>query len=862
MDKTTPEAAAELAALLADAPDASDHERVRKYVHALAEAGCSVLFVLPGTKVPADMRTARKCNADDRAAREVAGEAGQRNWAKVKSPAGVHLATSDTAVLDGYLDRYGELFGDGVAVNLAVSLGRSRLVVVDCDTAGQMAAFLAEAGLPADTDPTVRTPGQRDPRTGEMVHRDGGHFYFTVPEGVELPERPESMTTGEHAYAVLWGPGKYVLIPPSVRAEGLYTAVSGGVHELPEWLCDRITRAGQGRAERLDTSTSGDGPLAQCIDAWAESVSWADILEPLGWTLAARPDACGCEVWTAPGDHGSPKSATAHDSGCAAGIYSETNAPLHIWTDHDRAPFDAWLDERGTSTLSKLQAVAVGHYGNDMGAAMDALDLRPDLSVDFTGLRDDACPDRQTYSDPVAGPSVAEQADELTTAKDALAAVMRENLDLFDASEILSGLAAFADARKVGRYALLGGVLVRVITALPYTVVLPATIAAEVSLNLLLAQCGVPGSGKGGSDKAAAEAAVMRFGNYTVPRLVMTPVGTGEGINRTYATAVPIVGTRRSETVFHDRSALFSVRDIVTLETLANRSGSTIIGELLKAYMGEELGFGNAGKDTRVILPENSYRLGLLMGVQPDRASVLLDAVARGNGLTTRILALPVTDLRERSGTPQRGTPVTLALPADLWRNPLSDDPTTTPLDVPASIAETLIAAQNAKNLDVFGASDDPMAGHRGLSQLKLAAAFGTMHGSTSTGGSYWQLAGRLAEVSDAMMGAMFAASRQSEAIVAGEQGTRDGYRRAAADDTLRLVMVGRVRERVLTVLRQRTDWTPHGTVANAVSTPQRFHLAEALADLLGGGGRAALIEAESHEYKGQTIIRYRIAAR
>ena len=506
--------------------------------------------------------------------------------------------------------------------------------------------------------------------------------------------------------------------------------------------------------------------------------------------------------------------------------------------DHGDAAAFAWGKQRAASFTDERAAA-------DLGVDLDAVPLSLE-AIDLT-----------TYGDTAAEPTPEQRDDAVKAAKADLAAVMTRNLDLFGETEVLAGLAAFAEARKVGRWTLVGGVMVRTVAALHPSIVLPATIGGEVSLNLLLAQCGVPGSGKGASDNAVSDAAVMMFDNYTAPRLPLLPIGTGEGINRAYAHGVPVPGERRSETVFHARHALFSIRDIVTLEKLADRAGATIIGELLKAYMGEELGFTNAGRETNVVLPQHSYRLGLLMGVQPDCASILLDAVARGNGLTHRILALPVTDLRQRSGRPETGTPVTLTLPGDLHRDPFSDDMTLLPLDVPTAIAEALIEGQNAKNLDVFGESDNtPLSGHRGLSRLKLASTLGLMHGSTSAVG-FWEMAERFTEVSDAMMAAMVAASQHSEAIVAGEQGRRDGHRRTAADDTIRLVMLDRVRERVLTVLRQQTDWMPHSGLANAVSKKQRDYLTDALGGLLRDGR----IEAESGEYKGQTVVRYRIAA-
>lgn len=92
------------------------------------------------------------------------------------------------------------------------------------DTAGQVAAFLADAEAPDGTRPSVRTPGQLGP-DGTMIRRDG--FYFTVAEGVELPTGVGEMTDPDGGYAVMWGAGRYVLTPPSVPAEGPY-AVAGG----------------------------------------------------------------------------------------------------------------------------------------------------------------------------------------------------------------------------------------------------------------------------------------------------------------------------------------------------------------------------------------------------------------------------------------------------------------------------------------------------------------------------------------------------------------------------------------------------------------------------------------------------------
>jgi len=408
-----------LQAVLGSGVDNRDHEAVRAFVRAAADIDLSLLFIIPGTKVPADMRTPQARRKDDKDAQEAARAAGRRDWATVKSPAGLALATNDKSVLDRYLKRYIEVYSvwsevrpDGThgklvnyskkafdageiamaepaAVNLAVEVGGSGLVVIDCDTAGQVRRWFEANDLDPDDPelppPTVVTPGHRgegadpdDPST--WAHADGGHFYFTVPDKYMpvLPRHIGAMTWGgDDGFAVLWD-RRYVLIPPSTRPEGAYELV-GRDYELPDWLAEKIIEAGALRVSRAERSAGEtDNPeLASAVDQWAESISWAAILEPLGWVPAPRADSCGCPVWTAPGVHASPKSATAHDTGCTTGRYTEVNAPLHIWTDNPAEPFDEWVKAKGTSTISKLQAVALISYGGNVGKAMDELDLMP-----------------------------------------------------------------------------------------------------------------------------------------------------------------------------------------------------------------------------------------------------------------------------------------------------------------------------------------------------------------------------------------------------------------------------------------------------------------------------------------------------
>ena len=390
----------------------TNHEAMRAYIKALCAHGLSVLLIMPNSKRPFDGRTRRQRSAADKVAQTEAQSAGRRDWIKAKSRGGLALATADSKAIlkkGGYLDEYIRVFStwhsaedvnvqveptqkqinDGEAVmlepcpiNLAIEVGESGLIVVDADTTAQRESFLEISGAPEDLPPTVITPGTRK---GDVdVHYDGGHFYFTVSDEdrLRLPRNMGSMTWGGvDGFAVLWD-RRYVLIPPSTREEGAYELV-GRDYEAPEWLVQAIIDKGEARAGKFhDNNVAPTDDLGVAINEWAEGVSWASILEPLGWTPTVRPDNCGCEVWTAPGEHSSPKSATAHDAGCGLGRYTETNAPLHFWTDNPGEPFASYIAESGGSTtMSKLQAVAWSDYEGSVGAAMDALGLGDDTAT-------------------------------------------------------------------------------------------------------------------------------------------------------------------------------------------------------------------------------------------------------------------------------------------------------------------------------------------------------------------------------------------------------------------------------------------------------------------------------------------------
>lgn len=370
-----------LTALLGSAPDATaDNAVLKAYTKTLQnDAGLALFLVVPDGKVPADCRTTQ---AKNKAIKEAA-EAGE------PKPTGLHMATHNATHLGRWIDKYRKDRDPDTPVNMALEVGRSRLVVIDVDTVAELDAFrqtwAERSGDPALAwvAPTVSSPGVQDPDTGEWVHRGGGHFYLRLPEGLELPpETPSTLTYGEAGSQwVARIKDAYVLIPPSQRKEGTYW-VSGTDHAIPDWLlADILGNAearGQRRAERAEraakAAASGD---VDEITAWTQATPWDDILEAAGWTPAGRADGCTCDIWTRPGNNPSPKSATAHNSGCSDPRMNPDSPPIHIWSDNVEGGLADWVAAHG-KTLSKLQFIAAVHHGGDIVKAMESVGITPE----------------------------------------------------------------------------------------------------------------------------------------------------------------------------------------------------------------------------------------------------------------------------------------------------------------------------------------------------------------------------------------------------------------------------------------------------------------------------------------------------
>lgn len=372
-----------LTALLGAAPDPTAPDATLKaYTKALqTEAGLALFLVVPGGKEPADCRTTQAKNKAIKEA-EAAGEI---------KPTGLHMATTNPTHLARWITKYRKDREPTTPVNIAMEVGRSRIVLVDTDTPEEMDAFrqlwAEQSGDPnlAWVPPTVRSPGVFDEDTQTWIHKDGGHFYFTLPDGLELPASPGSITMGPAGsqFTIYWR-DRYVLIPPSRRKEGDYWA-AGTDHDAPIWLLELIRQRGgevlQRQAEREERRAKAvETGEVDSIEAWGVATAWSTILETAEWEFSGRTDSCTCEIWTRPGHPANKKSATVHGEGCSDPRFDPVNPPIHIWSDNISGGLADWVASHG-KTLSKLQFIAAVFHDGDVSKAMAENGILPEGAI-------------------------------------------------------------------------------------------------------------------------------------------------------------------------------------------------------------------------------------------------------------------------------------------------------------------------------------------------------------------------------------------------------------------------------------------------------------------------------------------------
>lgn len=383
---------------------------------------------------------------------------------------------------------------------------------------------------------------------------------------------------------------------------------------------------------------------------------------------------------------------------------------------------------------------------------------------------------------------------------------------------VLAHVHRFARARRANPWAVLGVVLARVVTAVGPAVTLPPIVGGHGSLNLFVALVGAASAGKGSATAAARDA-------VTLPPLREAGPGSGEGLAHLFASR------QRGDLVRHETAVLLNVHEVDTLTALTQRRGATLLPELRKAWMGEPLGFAYADPSKRIELPEHTYRLCLVAGVQPSRAGELWGSA--DGGTPQRFVWLPVSDTDAPDTAPAAPDPVE-------W-NP----PTLPPVDPrtglrPLTVCDTarhVLDRDRLATLRTDTITDDPgHTGHDGLARLKVAAALALLDGRADVTDDDWTLAGHVMARSNETRDAVLAHLARRTSAQNRRRGEQEAERAVTVAEHLADTAAQRVAGVVRRALARRDEWVSSSDVRRAVASPDRGYFDEAVDRLVDAG--------------------------
>ncbi len=205
----------------------------------------------------------------------------------------------------------------------------------------------------------------------------------------------------------------------------------------------------------------------------------------------------------------------------------------------------------------------------------------------------------------------------------------------WESHPFLKHINEFAYASCANPWAVMGMTATRALAALDVRVYLPGLGGSPACPNFFVGALGLSGGGKGNA--WAASTNLCKFTNEAP----IFPPGTGEGIAQHYLHRVqnnPPPGFHL-ERDYSVPSGLCYVDEITMLGALQGRVGSTMGSVLRSGWSGGTLGNKNATESLDRIVEGGSYRLCMVIGIQPSQAGILLDDA--GAGGPQRILFMP-----------------------------------------------------------------------------------------------------------------------------------------------------------------------------------------------------------------------------
>ena len=339
-------------------------------------------------------------------------------------------------------------------------------------------------------------------------------------------------------------------------------------------------------------------------------------------------------------------------------------------------------------------------------------------------------------------------------------------------------------ARLASPWAVLGICAARALAQVRPNATLPPVIGGPGSLNFFVALVAKSGGGKGAAN-SAADLLVPKAGFYSAN------LGSGEGM-------VKLFDRQKGEGGEMERreSVLINVDEVDTLVALNQRSASTTTTVLRSAFSGESLGFAYLNRAGAGDIEQHSYRMTLVVSVQPKQSGGLL--AGEGGGLPQRFMWFPAGEKRLVDRDMWPSGPLNLPRPGE-WLYPRE-------IVIPAE-ARRLLRSERIK---AAREEEDALDGHALYCREKFAFALAVMDGRTEMTLEDWELSGIAADISTYSRELCVDQLKAAARIDAIERGAIRGIEIESADAEKVEEQVKRS-QRVMTWLLHKLDAAPDG---------------------------------------------------
>lgn len=392
---------------------------------------------------------------------------------------------------------------------------------------------------------------------------------------------------------------------------------------------------------------------------------------------------------------------------------------------------------------------------------------------------------------------------------------------------VLEHLHAYARARRVGPWAVLGATLARVVAATPARVQIPPTIGGYASLNIFVGLVGNSGDGKDIAQKVAREALTIDGEAF-----VSNPLGSGEGLSHMFMRpGKPSREDKYPDPVQYNHAALVTVGEIDSMGAIAQRQSSTVASQLRQAAMGEQLGFFYVDATKRMIVPEHAYRLCMIMGIQPARSAVLLNDA--DGGTPQRVVWLPAGDPEAPDVPPAEPDPMVWIAP--MWADGTRGTSAGVECFVP-DLPDVAVQAIQAARLSRLRGEGEALDGHAILTRTKVACALAILEGRHQVSDADWDLAGTVMAVSDAQRARCLRALSQKGIEANAAQAVAEAERSLIVEDRISREKLPKVSQTIKRRLFKFPDGLPRGKLRSAVVSTDRGFFDTALESLLTAG--------------------------